>query len=230
MISMAFFKDRRVIVLGGMGVALLCGLIVAAVMMSAPRAAGEAPPASQGGLIVQTGRDDDIKLDPKHPLRCFVNGQLVGELPLSDCARKNGVATGALDVGLDPSGALAAANGPDAGITPLPDNGAALPQGVRLAQDDADPAAGALSAGGGLAACWSYAGGAWSRLPADLALAACVRALYAGRCARAGAPLYGRWADRTLRLTPGRVDISPDNREFHLLVQQGPACSIPSFG
>lgn len=227
---MAFLRDRRVIVLGGMAVALLGGLIAAALIMGRHGDAAQDPPASQGGLIVQTGRDDDIKLDPKHPLRCFVNGQLVGELPLRDCARRNGVATGALDVGLDPSGALAAANGADVGITPLPEESGALPPGARLASDDVVETAGTASAGGGPAACWSYAGGAWSRLPADLAIAACVRALYAGRCARAGAPLYGRWANRTLRLTPGRVEISPDNRDFHLLVEQGPGCSIPAFG
>ena len=54
--------------------------------------------------MVETGRDDDIKLDPKRPLRCFVAGQFVGEMPVSACARKNGVATGALDVGLDAGG------------------------------------------------------------------------------------------------------------------------------
>jgi hypothetical protein len=47
-----------------------------------------------------------------------VGGQFVGELPLADCAKRNGVATGGLDVGLDPAGALAAGtNGAD--LTPL---------------------------------------------------------------------------------------------------------------
>ena len=117
---MTLWKDRRVLALAGMAVALLAGLIIAFVLVRRPNANSEAPPASQGGLVVQTGRDDDAKLDPMRPLRCFVNGQFVGELPLSDCAKRNGVATGALDVGLDPSGALAAANGPSSQITPLP--------------------------------------------------------------------------------------------------------------
>ena len=69
--------------------------------------------------MVVSGRDDDAKLDPKRPLRCFVGGQFVGELPLAVCAQRNGVATGALDVGLDQAGALAAAKRRDTPLTPL---------------------------------------------------------------------------------------------------------------
>ena len=122
----------------------------------------EAPPASQGGLVVQTGRDDDIKLDPKRPLRCFVNGQFVGELPLSDCAQKNGVATGALDVGLDQSGALAAANAGGAHLTPLsPDantsaanDSASADLGFPAAVDDQK----AVPLARKTMICWRYAG------------------------------------------------------------------------
>src|ERR1700727_1121538 len=100
---MEFLKDR---------------LVIAGVILSRPHRPTEAPPAAQGGLVVVSGRDDDAKLDPKRPLRCFVGGQFVGELPLAVCAQRNGVATGALDVGLDQSGALAAAtNGAGAEIT-----------------------------------------------------------------------------------------------------------------
>jgi hypothetical protein len=60
------------------------------------------------------------KLDPARPLRCFVSGQFVGEITLAECARKNGVATGALDVGVDETGALAAADEAGALLTPLP--------------------------------------------------------------------------------------------------------------
>ncbi|HZK99662.1 MAG TPA: hypothetical protein VFC47_07155, partial [Caulobacteraceae bacterium] len=116
---MAFPKDRRTVAIIGGAVAVIAGGTVALIgLRHAPDA--QAPPASQGGLVVQTGRDDDARLDPKRPLRCFVGGQFVGELPLGDCARRNGVATGALDVGLDPSGALAASNGAGGDITPLP--------------------------------------------------------------------------------------------------------------
>src|SRR5437868_10689820 len=113
-------RDRRVLIGLGAVLALGLGFGIAFLIVSADRGPAQAPPASQGGLVVQTGRDDDVKLDPKRPLRCFVNGQFVGEMPLEDCARRNGVATGALDVGLDPSGALAASGGASTDITPLP--------------------------------------------------------------------------------------------------------------
>jgi hypothetical protein len=102
---MAGSVDRRLILAGGAALALAAGLIAAAILGGRGKGPVPAPPASRGGLMVQSGRDDDIKLDPKRPLRCFVAGRLIGELPLGECAKRNGVATGALDVGLDPSGA-----------------------------------------------------------------------------------------------------------------------------
>jgi hypothetical protein len=48
------------------------------------------------------------------PLPCFVNGRSVGELRLVDCAARNGVATGPLEVGLP------VAPGAKAGSDPLP--------------------------------------------------------------------------------------------------------------
>src|ERR1700685_2730924 len=116
---MNLLRDRRVVVIGGGAVALVAGLATAWVIFAPTHRPSEPPPASQGGLTVVSGRDDDAKLDPKRPLRCFVGGQFVGELPLAVCAKRNGVATGALDVGLDQSGALAATNGAGAGLTPL---------------------------------------------------------------------------------------------------------------
>ncbi|HZZ34645.1 MAG TPA: hypothetical protein VFE03_02890 [Caulobacteraceae bacterium] len=224
-------KDRRVMLAAGGGLALVAGLALAMLISSSGRKAPSAPPASQAGLIVQTGRDDDIKLDPKRPLRCFVGGQFVGEVPLEECAKQNGVATGALDVGLDPSGALAAAGGETTEITPLP------PQPVTSAnatQTVANPAAAqtapeshavsAAMAGD----CWRYGGGSWARISQDMSLNACVQALYAGRCEKAAA--YGRWIDQTLRLTAGRIEISSDNRNFRPLVEQGPGCSAPAVG
>jgi hypothetical protein len=213
-------KDRRVVVFAGMGLALVAGLAIAGVMMAGHRGSGEAPPASQGGLIVQTGRDDDIKLDPRRPLRCFVDGKLVGELTVSDCARRNGVASGALDVGLDPSGALAASNGATSQITPLP------PGAPPAASVDAPPTVDAAAAipAGRLAACWRYGDAQWTRTPDDLSLGACIQSLYAEQCDTSGPPLYGRWGDRTLRLLGGRIDISADNRNFRVLTQRNPGC------
>src|SRR5580698_6313904 len=125
---MNLLRDRRVVVIGGGAVALVAGLAIAWVIFARSHKPSEPPPASQGGLTVVSGRDDDAKLDPKRPLRCFVGGQFVGELPLAVCAQRNGVATGALDVGLDQAGALAATNGVNSTLTPLtPPPAASLP-------------------------------------------------------------------------------------------------------
>ena len=86
---MELFKDRRSVALAGTGLALVAGLAIATFLMSREPKPLEAPPASQGGLVVESGRDDDIRLDERRPLRCFVDGKLVGELTLSDCAHRN---------------------------------------------------------------------------------------------------------------------------------------------
>ena len=226
---MTVLRDRRVILAGGAGLALAAGLAIAAVMVWRHDDGAGAPPASQGGLQVQSGRDDDIKLDPKRPLRCFVNGKLVGEMPVSACAKLNGVAAGALDVGLDPSGALAASNGASADITPLPPGPQPVtslePPGTSTALPQTAPAPGAVQG-----ACWRYVAGDWQRMTSDMTLGTCVQSLYAGQCWRPGGAAYGRWSDRTLRLAPGRVEISSDNRNFRALIEQGPGCSIPGAG
>jgi len=222
---MELFKDRRVVALVGMGLALVAGLVIAAFLLLRDRGDSEAPPASQGGLVVQTGRDDDVKLDEGRPLRCFVGGQLVGELKLSECAKRNGVASGALDVGLDPTGALAAAHGASSQVTPLPPGEAAsdVPSGESAVAPAQVPGDGGL-APGRPAGCWLYADSGWSRVPDDLSLSACLRTLYPDRCGRGGPPVYGRWADRTLRLLEGRIEISPDNRSFRVLAGRSADC------
>ncbi|MEO8811667.1 MAG: hypothetical protein ABI376_01990 [Caulobacteraceae bacterium] len=224
---MDWLKTPRGVLFGGMGVALVAGLLLAAIFAARGRHPAEAPPASQGGLVVQTGRPEDVRLDPRKPLRCFVAGKLVGELPLGDCARRNGVATGALDVGLDPSGALAASNGVSTDLAPLPPPvvvavPAAPPAETAAATVGAAPAAVTPATG---APCWRYAGG-WRRTAADMSLSACVQTLYAGQCERPGAAAYGRWGERTLRRVPGRIEISADNHNFRMLAEQGAACFI----
>ena len=218
---MEFLKDRRIVLALGGALALLAGLVIAvAVMAGGEKKTAEAPPASQAGLVVEMGRDDDAQLDPARPLRCFVNGQFVGEITLADCAKKNGVATGALDVGVDESGALAAADAAGTVLIPLPPEPVSTldtaPAPVSVASGPAD-------------ACWRYAGGQWSRLPNDMPVSACVQTLFNGRCERTGGATYGRWGEETLRLVPGRVEISGDNRSFRPLVDQGPApgCAFP---
>ncbi len=231
-------KDRRILLGGGAVLALGAGLAIAYALVGHGPGVAAAPPASQGGLVVQTGRDDDTKLDPKRPLRCFVGGQFVGELPLDECAKKNGVATGALDVGVDSSGALAAANGSTSDITPLPPQpvtplttipAAAPAPGVNLPPPGevlTTPTAARTPTG----ACWRRAGPNWQKLPTDLTLNACVQALYAGHCERQGGATYGRWVDQTLRSVPGRIEVSGDNHDFRTLADQGSGCSVPAIG
>lgn len=227
---MDLLKDRRIILGGGAALALLAGLGIAVALMSGhDKKPAEEPPASRAGLIVETGRDDDGKLDPARPLRCFVGGSFVGEITLAECARKNGVATGALDVGVDETGALAAADQAGTVLTPLPPTptvsapAAATPSSPATSQTTAG-----VSANTPLGACWRYAGNEWRRLPGEITLNACAQQLFGGRCERTGGATYGRWGEETLRLVPGRVEISSDNRSFHTAFDQGPNCSIPN--
>jgi hypothetical protein len=205
------------------------GLGIAAVMVSRRGPdTGQAPPASQAGLIVQTGRDDDTRLDPARPLHCFVEGKLIGDLLLSACAKRNGIAAGALDVGLDPSGALAAANGDNTSLTPLPPSSGDSSSPASAGDSASSTTANGVSASGGSAICWRRAGGVWRKLPAPMSLEACVHVLFAGRCLPDDAPpAYGHWGDSMVRLVPGGVEISDDDRNFSSLVDQAPDCSLP---
>ncbi|THD65213.1 hypothetical protein [Phenylobacterium sp.] len=210
------------LVLVGGAVALAAGLAVAWALVAQHR--GEAtppPPASRAGLVIDSSGTTTSKLDSTKPLRCFVAGQLVGELTLADCAKRNGVATDALDVGIDQSGALAAADQAGTAITPLP------PGEGKVAEDEpAEPAPAAATAqpaAGPADACWRYAAGQWRKLTPDMPLAACAQTLFAGRCERTGEAAYGRWGVQTLRLVPGRIETSGDNRNFRPLMDQ-PGC------
>lgn len=220
---MDFLKDRRIVlVLAGAAVALLAGLAIAWTLVAQHR--GETtppPPASRAGLVIDSAGGGDARMDSTTQLRCFVAGQFVGEMTLAACAKRNGVSTDALDVGLDPSGALAAADQAGAMITPLPPAASKADEAAPV--EPASAPAAPQVANGPLGACQRYAEGQWHRMPGEVALGACVQALFAGRCERAGEAAYGRWAQQTLRLAPGRVEISGDNRNFRLLMEQ-PGC------
>ncbi|MFC3069720.1 hypothetical protein [Phenylobacterium soli] len=208
-------RNRIALIGGGAVVALVAGVSIAWMLTASHR--GEPtppPPASQGGLVIDPSAQPEGKVASTKPLRCFVAGQFVGEFTLAECAQRNGVATDALDVGVDQTGALAAAQQGGAVVTPLP------PQEVKPV---AQPAPETQSASGPAAACWRYEG-TWRKLPADMTLSACAQTLFAGRCEKAGQALYGRWGQQTLRLVPGRIEISSDNRSFRTLSEQGQAC------
>jgi hypothetical protein len=220
---MAILRDRSTaLALAGAAVALLAGLTAAGVMVFSHRGERTAPPpASQAGLVIDSAGAGVMRTDPAKPLRCFVGGQLVGDMTIAECAKRNGVATDALDVGLDSTGALAAAQGAGPNLTPLP------PQPAKPAQEvaaESPPAVQAVAQGGAAGACWRFADSQWRKLPTDMPLSACVQTLFAGRCERAGEAAYGRWAQQTLRLVPGRVEISADNHTFRTLMDQAQGC------
>ena len=184
-------------------------------------------------------------------MRCFVNGQFVGMETAAACAQKNGVAPGALDVGLDQSGAIAAGGGdtrlqPISNATGADDAGddadddhradAADPQASKVA--DADAGASAATPRAGAARLCRHAAGGLQGLCAGRLAQRRPR----GRAGRlrahpvrwplpptAGQVVYGHWGALTLRAAPGRIDVSRDNRSFTALAPQYPAdCSIPS--
>lgn len=225
---MGRLRDWRVLAVVAVVIAVggLVGILALRARAGDPR---DRAADSQGGLVVQTSRDDDIRLDPKRPLRCFVGGLFVGEMPVSACAMRNGVGVGALDVGVDSSGALAGAKGPSAGITPLPPAPppAAATGEARESGHSANDAGDETTAvAAPIQTCWRYSEAAWTPLPEPMTRTACLQSLYDGTCLSPGAASYGRWGDRTLRLTAGRIEVSADNRVFRTLAQQGPGCSV----
>jgi hypothetical protein len=209
-------QPRLRLALGGAVAALVAGGLIALAMIRGQPASNAPPPASRGGLVIDASGAQVGRIDPAKPLRCFVGGKFVGDLTLTDCAKRNGVATDALGVGVDASGALDAGQAVRAAAQPQP-VATAPPAASAPAQPAAAP----------VADCWRYADSHWRKLPSQTTLNGCAQALFAGRCEPQGGASYGRWGEQTLRLVPGRVEISPDNRSFHTWSEQGAGCSIP---
>jgi len=206
---------------------LLAGLGIAWALVGG--GGGPAPPlAAESGLVIDSSGLEEGKIDPAKPLRCFVQGQYVGEISLTDCAKRNGVATDALDVGIDQSGALAAADQAGQTIIPLPPaaEAAPAPESSDGVPDDSDPSLPVASDD----SCWRHGGGRWRKVADDTDLNACIQALYAGRCEKPGGASYGRWGGQTLRLVQGRVEIADDNRTFRPVTLQAPDCSVDPIG
>lgn len=224
---MAFSKDTRTVVIVGAGLAVLAA-VAAALMFGAGSAndPNSVPPAAEGGLKIDLA--EAPVLEPTRELRCFVDGQFVGMSTLADCARRNGVASSALDVGLDATGALAAA--PTASFAPPP----VVPQVVEVPAATATNAAqteqktAPVSNTGG--ACLRHVGSEWRQVGSGMSISACVQALYAGTCVRSpGEAQYGRWNDTVLRLVPRRVEQSSDNVRFRTLASQNRNCQFPDL-
>lgn len=216
-------QDNRTLIAIGAALAVVVA-VVAALIFSGGGKPAAPPPASQGGLTVDVA--DAPALDTTRELRCFVDGQFVGMATLASCARRNGLATDALDVGVDDTGAVIAFT-PPPGPPPVtsidlatvePDPAAPAP-----AAESAQPAAQPAAAG---SACLRYTGSEWRSLSPATSLNQCVMALYAGTCVKPGDALYGRWGDTTLRLVPRRVEQSSDNNRFRTLMEQNSACQF----
>lgn len=216
-----------VVMIGGLA-ALAAGLGAAWILIG-DGGSGAPPPAAEGGLVIDATGPDDGPMEPGKLLRCFVQGEFVGELSLTACAQRNGVATDALDVGLDETGALAAAEQAGQMLTPLPPVEADPPVEVVSALPGADEEAQDRSVASP-GACWRHGGGRWRKVSSDTDLNACVQTLYAGRCEKANGASYGRFGQQTLRLVAGKVEISDDNRAFRTLVTQSQDCAIPPVG
>ena len=222
---MALPKDNRVIIAIGAALVIIAAVVLALIFTGGGDKTPEAPPASRGGLTVDLA--EAPSLEPTRELRCFVNGQFVGLATLAACAQKNGLATDALDVGLDATGALAAA--PTASFAPPPEAPPVLtvepdPTTVLPSPDRPVKPVTAPSSGG--TQCLRHTGDDWRVLSTGMSLNACVQALYAGTCVRPGEAQYGRWGDTTLRLVPRRVEQSNDNIRFRTLAEQDRNCQF----
>lgn len=209
-------EQRNLIVaVGGGGAVLIVGVVAAMLLRQPAPPAAPPHPRTSAGLQVELGAKD-----ANAPLRCFVNGRFVGMETTARCAEQNGVPPGALDVGVDASGALA---GGEAGSVALRPVEAASPPAAALA-----PAAGAGAGEPPVADtrdCLRYGPAGW-RSAGTSSLDACVRTLFAGRCVDQGDAIYGRWGSQTLRLQPGRAEISSDNKNFRTLTKQAADCSF----
>jgi hypothetical protein len=250
---MSWLNDRRVLAGLGGAVVLVAAVGAASFLSRSPRTADTGPPANTtdssnitgsaaGGLKVEMGKAPKVESDTS--VRCFVKGQFVGMQSAADCAQKNGVAPGGLDVGLDQSGAIAAAaGGGDTHLQPLANSVGEDRDDADDSRDDdsdsrsdqmasADPTAPGVRgyADAPPAECRRYVAGAWRAGGAPVSLDSCVHVLFDGRCPPPGQVIYGRWGGLTLRSSPGRIDASTNNRDFSALAPQYPAdCSIPAL-
>lgn len=215
-------NKRLVLILGGVA-AILAAVLVAILLTGGPggrEAEPDEAPAERAGLQLDVA--DPESLSPDQQLRCFVGGRFVGMATLSDCAQRNGVASQALDVGLDSSGELTAVPfTPPPALPPLVEEPEPVPVEARPVETRPTPPVQQVSG----QRCMRHAGGEWREV-GTMSLSACVQSLYGGRCEQLGGASYGRWGDTTLRLVPGRVEQSGDNTNFRTIAPQGRDCSI----
>lgn len=218
-------QDNRIFIAIGAGLAVVAAVVIALIFSGGRDRDPAPPPAAQGGLTVDVA--DAPELNTTRELRCYVNGQFVGMATLADCARRNGVATDALDVGVDETGALVALPAAPAMDPPIEMVDAA-PQPAPETPDR-DPAEQPQVQAAAGAQCLRHTGSDWRVVSSNTSLNACVQALYSGVCVQPGDARYGRWGNTTLRLVPRRVEQSPDNNRFRTLVEQDRSCQFPDL-
>ena len=219
-------KKRMTIMIGG-GVFALVLAILLAMVLSANTKKSPRMNTNPTGLQVTVGEAPSVNMQKN--LRCFVNGEFVGQYSLAECAKKNGVAAQALEVGLDENNQPTAA--PTASLAPPPAKPIKAALGAEENLDgDGEPKeiVPRVSGGSGpVAACLRYLGGEWHQLSGGITQGQCAALLYDTRCERPGSASYGRWGEKTLRLIPGRVEVSDDNKNFRTYVEQGQGCTVP---
>jgi hypothetical protein len=215
--------NKRWVVIGIGGAVVIAIALFLALSMSKGHKADPKMNDQPTGLTFNVN-DPVPQLDTKKPLRCYVNGTYVGDLTLAECAKKNGVAAQALDVGLDDNGNPTAA--PTGSLTPVPGAPVSGATETQPTADSPEVVPSPQAASGPSAACLRYSGNEWNKLSDGLTLGQCATLLYDGRCVSPGSAQYGRWGDKTLRLVPKRVEISDDNTNFRTLVDQGQGCSV----
>lgn len=223
---MAFPNDNRIILALGAVLAVVAAVVIALIFMG--RGGDEPAPGPEERAGLQLDVTEAPDLEPTRELRCFVNGRFVGMATLADCARQNGVATEGLDVGLDETGALAAA--PTAIFAPPPEEPPLeLTEVEPINPPSATPVQPQPQPTQAGAPCLRHVGGEWRQLSSGMGQGACVQALFAGTCVRPGDAQYGRWGDTTLRLVPRRVEQSQDNNRFRTLAEQDRNCQFPGL-
>ncbi|HEX4740069.1 MAG TPA: J domain-containing protein [Caulobacteraceae bacterium] len=91
------------------GLVLVVALGAAALVLGRKSLPGVNEFASADSVAAQPQKPAALATAPGRPLPCYVDGHAIGTLPLKDCATRNGVATGQLEVGLNGPPAKAAA-------------------------------------------------------------------------------------------------------------------------
>ena len=164
-------------------------------------------------LAIQNIQTAPRPFDPAAPVRCYVDASYAGRLPLASCAARNGQAARGLDVGLDVAVGAAAA------VYDLPAS-APNPSPTPIAVDVSGPAE-------AVAVCSRRTENGWEDLPGELTARECGEALLAGACGSADEPPSGRWGERLLRLTTGRVEIARAGGGYRKLIDRASDCSPP---